>query len=129
MKKATILFLLVLIIILNHAPAHPYSEDTHAEINRHITQNAVAGFSLNSYLMNTLGFNKGIYEEFNKGGENNTVQGWLGIGGRKEDKPAEEWRQKIDYVCNGARNHNHFHNPIYSRGVWGEAGLNEGVSA
>ncbi len=112
-----------LIIMLSISPIHAYaySEETHKALNEYISQYNIQ-FPFNSYLTNTLGFERGIKEKFIKDQEEKEVWQWLGIGGVKEDKPSSDDRQMKDYVCNGSRNMHHFHNPLRH---WSEAGLND----
>ncbi len=82
---------------------YAFEKDTHKAINEYISQNIIQGFSLDQYLMDQLGFQKGKDEVFN----NKKVFEWLGYGGEKEDEP---WYRSL----------RHFHNPLES---WDKAGL------
>lgn len=94
-------------------------EKTHRAINETIAQSTVSGFSLDLYLMDTLGFSKGKDEPIN-GSE---VYKWLGYGGEQEDVPSDI----VTLLSNRARNNNHFHNPMKSSAEWSTAGLNDTV--
>jgi len=73
---------------------------THKEINEYIARNFLNGFSLNSYLKNHLGIQKGINEDY----ISLKVWEWLRDGGEYEDVPA--------WYCPYIRSFNHYHNPL-----------------
>ena len=99
-------------------------EDTHKAINEEVAQRTINGFSLTGYLVNNLGFKKGV-EEVLKGrdakgnSKNKEIFWWFGYGGIQEDRPGSQ----IDYILGKpTRSVNHFHNSLK---LWDEAGLND----
>ena len=113
----------VLIGALCSTPALCFEKATHQAINQNIASRTIGGFSLNEYLINVLGFEKGIdeplwgYYEDTQSRTRKTITWWLGYGGVKEDEP-EGLRL---YLTNLARNNNHFHDPL--RSSWDSAGF------
>ncbi len=117
-------FFVLFICIVTASNSLAFVEDTHREINKAIAKTTVDGFSLNSYLTNSLEFKYGSNEELT--GTNaegtvvkQTVFAWLGYGGIQEDRPGTYW----DYFTNRpTRSANHFHNPLEP---WAQAGLDD----
>ncbi len=93
---------------------------THRAINEYIAKSAFVGFSLDDYIKQQLGMQKG-YDEKLLGKE---VFLWLSDGGAFEDKPPECF---IPYM----RSRHHFHNPIDNSGFSGisDTGILSGMSA
>ncbi|MEW6419181.1 MAG: hypothetical protein AB1480_13880 [Nitrospirota bacterium] len=128
-NKIMVFFILLLLISCWSSPSFPYGGDNggaHRAINEHVAQNTVNSFSLDEYLIDNLGFKKGVKEELNgKDKENKNVNKqivwWLGYGGEQEDVPSDI----LTLYLNKARNNNHFHNPLKTN--WGEAGLNDSL--
>ncbi len=112
-KNGLFLFLIFFLILTNTSFA--FEKQTHEAINLRIANSTINGFSLNSYLMSMLGFDKGVEESFENcpaeilGTYNEacTVRNLLQWGGKKEDEPL--WRS-----------FRHFHNPLEN---WDRAGL------
>lgn len=104
MKKATGAIILILLL---YSLTYSLEKPTHLAINEEIATRNINGFSLDTYLINQIGFSKGIKEEFLKDSDKKTVLQWLGYGGIKEDEPL--WRS-----------FRHFHNPLET---WDRAGL------
>lgn len=106
--------------------SHALSVETHKAINAYIAQNALNGFSLDSYLTNTLGIQNGIETQFSANGNNQEAWKWLRDGGLYEDEPPST----LPYI----RSVNHFHDPLKAidqagfTGVWG-TGILSGKSA
>jgi hypothetical protein len=96
--------------------------NTHETINNLVAQKSFNEFSLNSYLINNLGFTEGIEKQL-RSIETMKVWEWISVGGKYEDEPP--------YSFPYLRSANHFHNPLtddgYS-GVWG-TGILSGSSS
>ena len=96
LKLCIVLFIAVISPLKNYA----YVGITHETINEHIAENTINDFSLNQYLIDYLGYQKGIKEDlFNK-----EIPEWLGLGGRAEDI--------------FPRYLGHFHDPLDNAGLW-----------
>jgi len=110
MKKTIRIFNVLFILLCSTPPlCHAFEVETHKVINEYIAQGTINGFSLNDYLKNNLGFQKGVEETFTLG-ESKMVFAWLGKGGKKEDVPEI------------LRNKNHFHDPLSNKGFGGLMG-------
>ena len=97
-----ILFLALIIFIMFEVNiSHALNVESHMAINDYIAHNNMNGFSLDTFLTNTLGFSSGINEKFNT----YYAWEWLRIGGKYEDDPPGE---SPPY----RRSRNHFHNPL-----------------
>ena len=118
-KKLFLLGTLVLALVLWISEGSTLEKKTHEYLNQKIAkmtinQGTINQFSLDSYLKNNLGFQKGAeellsgYSEVLKKQTKQEVFMWMGEGGIKEDEPEQKWRQ----VIGKARNINHFHNPL-----------------
>jgi len=105
--RRCLLIILVAQVVISIFYSHSYALDkpTHEAINEYIAENTIGSFSLDQYLMDQLGFQKGKDEEFN----NKKAFEWLGYGGKKEDEPI--------YF----RSLRHFHDPTVEE--WDKAGL------
>ncbi|MEW6417483.1 MAG: hypothetical protein AB1480_05100 [Nitrospirota bacterium] len=119
MKNSKVFFFIIILLIYSSSPVFPLEKETHKAINIHIAQNTISGFSLNNYLIQQLGFEKGVDEELIVDSKKKKVFQWLGEGGFQEDIPEQIWR----LVLNMARNNNHFHNPLET--TWDNAGLDD----
>ena len=130
MKNKLLTLMLALLISLNwSSQCLSLTEATHQELNRHVAQNPINGFSLNDYLMNNLGLQRGFGEIINgvdADGRNRSwrVFEWLGYGGEQEDRPGS-WKDYLPIVGKPTRSVNHFHNPL--RQPWATAGLNDTI--
>ena len=127
MRNRILVFLLASSFILwQTSDVFALKEDTHRAINEEIAQKTINDFSLNDYLSNSLGFQKGTKEYLNGFDADGLIARkqvfeWLGYGGEQEDWPGN-WQ---DFVLgNPSRSYNHFHNPLKA---WSEAGLNDTV--
>jgi len=88
--------------------AYPLEIETHDLINTVISDNVShGGFALGFYFSNALLLEKGTDEIV----DGNTINAWLGIGGRYED--GSPGCQQYD------RSRNHFHNPLTETGFSG----------
>jgi Tol biopolymer transport system component len=105
------LFLIAIIILCFVSLCYALETDTHQAINEYIAQYTFNGFSLNSYLQNQLGIQKGTNEIVNS----KKIYKRLGEGGVKEDIPY--WY--MPYL----RSVNHFHNPLTKQGFSGYWGI------
>ena len=113
MKKAILKNVLILFLIFqSYHFSYALNPNTHEDINEYIARNTMNGFSLELYLRNSLGFEKGITTSFNS----LEVWQWLRAGGEYEDIPA--WY--LPYV----RSLNHFHNPFTEEGLKNNCSLN-----
>lgn len=123
MKKRA-LFLFILIVWFSWI-SHGFALEkaTHMLINQQVAERTINGFSLNSYLINTLGFDAGIDKELSGYSETNNkyierpVWWWIQEGGKAEDEPDGLLRM----VVNRGRSNNHFHNPLKPN--WDTSGL------
>ncbi|OGL46731.1 MAG: hypothetical protein A2W05_02170 [Candidatus Schekmanbacteria bacterium RBG_16_38_10] len=127
MKNKSFIFVLaILISLIWSSQGFSLKEDTHKAINEHVAQNTVNDFSLNTYLRDNLGFDRGTVEVLkgvDAGGRNieQKVFWWLGYGGEQEDRPGSV----TDYLLGKpTRSVNHFHNPLLP---WDQAGLDDSV--
>ncbi len=104
MKKILCQIIIVLSFI---ATAEALIVETHETLNEYIVLQDFTeiNFSLNSYLKNELGFEKGVKEIINS----RYTFKWLGEGGKKEDEPDFP---AIPYH----RSFNHFHDPLTDEG-------------
>lgn len=122
MRKLYKILLFFAFCLLSFTLSFALETDTHELINKHIVENNLYGFSLDSYLKNQLGIQNGIKEEF-KSNETKKVWEWIKIGGKYEDIPY--WF--MPYL----RSVNHFHDPISNKGYagfWG-SGVMSGMSS
>lgn len=107
-KILTILIMLLALLLIITTPSWALKEDTHKAINEYIAQNTFNSFSLDDYLKNQLGMQKGKNTFIN----NKEIFKWLSDGGEYEDT-SPRWL-------------NHFHNPLTDTGLniplWGYAG-------
>ena len=121
-KRLFLLALLISVSILWISNGFSLEKVTHEYLNQTIAQRTINGFSLDSYLKNTLGFTLGAqeplsaYSEVKKIELQQVIWRWVGEGGIKEDEPEGIPRQ----IVGRARNQNHFHNPLEP---WDQAGL------
>src|SRR4030042_2378336 len=109
MKNKTLLrVVLVLTTVVWSTPAVCLEKPMHQAINQNLASRSIDGFSLNEYLMNVLGFEKGIneplwgYHEETQTTIERPIIRWLGYGGITEDEP----EGLIRYVTNLAGNNN-----------------------
>jgi len=125
-NKSFILVLAILISLIWNSQCFSLKEDTHKAINEHVAQNTVNGFSLNTYLRDNLGFERGtdaVLKGVDAGGRyiEQKVFWWLRYGGEQEDRPGSV----TDYLLGKpTRSVNHFHNPLLP---WDQAGLDDSV--
>jgi hypothetical protein len=113
------LSLIVLVLFLSIGwvgQGYPFTKPTHEEINGNIARRTINDFSLNNFLVNQLGLNKGIEEVLQMGTEKKTISDWISYGGIQEDNPEGIPKQ----IIGRARNQKHFHNPLEP---WDQAGL------
>jgi hypothetical protein len=89
--------------------------DTHTALNIKIVEKNIQEFSLNTYLVEQLGFKQGIYEDIKEYFTTQKVFKWLGEGGQKEDDPLGSW---FPATLLPLRATNHFHDPVSDEG-WG----------
>ena len=121
-KRLFLLALLISVSILWISNGFSLEKVTHEYLNQTIAQRTINGFSLDSYLKNTLGFTLGAqeplsaYSEVKKIELQQVIWRWVGEGGIKEDEPEGIPRQ----IVGRARDQNHFHNPLK---LWDQAGL------
>lgn len=129
-KKLFLLGALVLASVSWVSEGFALEKETHQYLNQKIVemtinQGTTNQFSLDSYLKNNLGFQKGAeellsgYSEVLKKQTKQEVFMWMGEGGIKEDEPEQKWR----LIIGRARNNNHFHNPL--AGQWQNSGLDD----
>lgn len=105
------LFFMSLFSVICVTNVYSLEKPTHEAINEYVATNIINGFSLNNYILKSLGFEDGVgeliygYSEVHNEYRYQTVSDWMGEGGIKEDEPSEKWR----LYANWARNNNHFH--------------------
>ncbi len=119
MKLIKTLLLLTLIFIGSVSICYSLETDIHEDLNEYIARNTLNGFSINDYLINTLGIENGVDESYNA----HQIWWWIRNGGLFEDIP-------IWYMLY-RRSVNHFHNPITDQGfsgIWG-TGILSGLSS
>jgi hypothetical protein len=107
MKKGyycQILWLILLLFFQGHRECFALEKETHRAINEYVATTSNS-FSLNSYLVNQLGYKNGVQEVLN----GKEIWKWIRDGGKTEDEPAY------------TRSRNHFHDPLKP---WDQAGLN-----
>ncbi len=108
MKRIVLKIILIpFLIFQSYQFSFALNTDTHEDINEYIARNTLNGFSLENYLKDKLGFEKGITTKFD------SLEIWqrLREGGKKEDKPP--WYPPY------LRSVNHFHNPLTEQGYSG----------
>ncbi|MEN6318231.1 MAG: hypothetical protein ABFD82_05700 [Syntrophaceae bacterium] len=121
-RKSKILLIInisVVFLLIVATSLYALNVETHRSINEHITKNMFNGFSLNDYIKEQLGMQKGYDEKI----LNKKVLNWISDGGEYEDKPGwcvPYWRSR-----------NHFHNPMNKSGFsgWWDTGIFSGMSA
>lgn len=122
-------FILFICYLVFHGESLSWTEQTHIMLSEHAAENTVIDYSFTDYLINNLGFKRGVEEVLTgvDAGEKNVskeVFWWLGHGGLQEDRPGN-W---YDYILDKpSRSLNHFHNPTYSWNEWSQAGLDDWV--
>ncbi|MBI4686583.1 MAG: hypothetical protein HY756_02215 [Nitrospirae bacterium] len=107
MKKQFLFSILVLFLVLGFLFSEQclaLEKETHRALNEQIAKVPTNSFSLNTYLINQLGFNIGV-EQILNGKE---VWKWVRDGGRTEDEPMY------------TRSLNHFHDPLKT---WDSSGF------
>jgi len=87
--------------------------DTHNALNQNIASKNINEFSLNTYLVDRLGFKNGKDEDIKYYFKKQPVFKWLGEGGEREDDPFGVILSKAP-----VRAANHFHDPVNDAG-WG----------
>ncbi len=112
MKAARGVFFSLLLLFILPLPNDALEVETHQAINRYIARETINGFSLDSYLKNQVGFQRGVREEFWFQGFKDALR-WIAYGGVTEDKPPGFFQ--IPYL----RSTNHFHDPINNQGFSG----------
>jgi hypothetical protein len=115
MKRSITVVFLFMLVLFNTRTIHALSVETHEKINENVAQMTLTGFSLNTYLINNIGLEKGVNESFNSF----MAWEWISKGGHFEDKPP--WT--VPYL----RSFNHFHDPLVplaNAGYWpGESAI------
>jgi len=114
-RLCCIMLVLLVSCSLSATPLRALEKPTHETINKFIAGNTLNGFSLDSYLINQLGFLEGIDEEFRSEDRTEKVWKWISLGGRFEDEPL------LTYSFT-SRPANHFHNPLTDQGFSGVGG-------
>lgn len=120
-NKGLILIVIFLTILSWNSQSFSLEEKTHQAINEHVAKKVINGFSLNDYLINNLGFKKGVDEFLNGVDAERKVAykevfWWIGEGGILEDRPGA-W---YDYFLGRkTRSVNHFHDPLTNKGFGG----------
>ncbi len=106
---------LFIISLTASSPLHAFKENTHMMLNQFIALNKLNGFSLDSFLINKLGFMYGINDKVSEV----KIFKLIEQGGRYEDNP--------DNCTYCYRFRNHFHDPLNDRGLthgwFGESAL------
>lgn len=125
-NRILFLFIFISMVFLWASFGYSLQEETHKAINEYIADNSVNEFSLNNYLLNSLGFKTGQKEKIiGRNAEGTDVElsvfEWLGYGGVQEDRPGE-WYDYLPVFGKPTRSVNHFHNPLKE---WKDAGLND----
>lgn len=116
------IFIITIIALFGHVSlCYGLETNTHDEVNKYISRNTFHGvdFSLDSYLINHLGIQGGIFNVF----DSYEVLWWIGQGGIFEDSP--------NWYTLYLRSANHFHNPKTDEGfsgIWG-TGRFDGISS
>ena len=107
-KNLTGIIIIQVVLCIFFSKSYALDPKTHRALNKYIADNTINDFSLDSFLRNQLGFQKGREESFNS----LEVWEWLREGGEHEDKPPGAI---IPYI----RSFNHFHNPLTDKGYKG----------
>ena len=94
------IFGLIFLFLQFYLQCFGLEKDTHKQLNEHIANTTINGFSLTSYLIDQVGYKKGIEEVFSDGKKTMRVWEWIRDGGRYEDEP---------YYT---RSFNHYHDPL-----------------
>lgn len=102
MRRYCFMHKIILLIISIGICCAPYvsaydDQETHPKITKKASENP----NLNNYLINNLGFKKGLDEFLNYGNKSKTILKWLEKGSTDEDSP-------------NCRASNHFHDPLKS---------------
>jgi hypothetical protein len=116
--RQKVLLILVIIILCITSSAFALKEGTHELLNSYIARNEVNGFDLNAYLINMVGLQNGINEEFDYENKKMKMYIWIEKGGRTEDNPWDEWYRQDDLLPYLGRFYQHFHDPITDNGLW-----------
>jgi hypothetical protein len=131
MKNKKLFLLISFVLLASWVPkGFSLSEPTHEYLNQEISRKPIVGFSLDSYLKNNLGFQKGSeeplfgYSEVKRTDMARLVWEWVGEGGFQEDRPGSA-TDYLPFVGRPTRSVNHFHNPL--GGLWEYSGLDDSI--
>jgi hypothetical protein len=117
-----LLFINFILIFCIFETSFALKERTHELLNGYIARSGLNGFNLTAYLKDTILLKDGINETLTYAGKSRRVYQWLEEGGRREDKPFEEWYRYTDnYNPAYGRFYCHFHNPLKElpvAGLW-----------